>query len=238
MINTIHHEIAGWRLVISDSGALDKKNPNKIDFNCLSRTCLFDGCSNVINIRRTSGLCDVHELHQHDLLLTLTNPLGVDHSVPSHHDIIECLIEWAGTRNFNLSSFFEKISFSILGNIPDVTSLAGDITYDGIPAPNLESVFSNSLKVPEAFFPITNNSSFQPLNTKVGEIPIVTLAHVFIGLIICEEANRGDRWHCRTVRKDEKKTTQLGGAMPIAYFAARSFNWGIEMGKSARLLTR
>lgn len=238
MIPTINHTIAGWEIIISDNGALNKENPNKIDYQANSRVCLFNGCNEAIRITRTSGLCMAHQNHQHDLLLSLLNPHGEAQRVPAHQDIIECLIKWAQPRNYNLSRFFEKISFSILGNIPDVTSLANEINYAGIIVPTLDLVFSNSINVAEEFFPRNNNSSYQPLSTRTGDIPIVVLAHIFIGLIVCEEANRGDRWHCRMVRGDETKTKQLGGAMPIAYYAARSFNWGIEMGNSSRLLTR
>jgi hypothetical protein len=238
MIQTIIHKIANWEITISDKGALNKINPNKIDYKSNSRVCLFDGCNEVIRINRTSGLCDVHQLHQHDLLLSLKDSDGYDHSVPAHIDIIDCMIEWAKSRNFNLKVFFENISFSILGNIPDVTSLANEVSYGAIPIPDLATVFSTSIDVAENHFPVGNNSSYQPLATRTGDIPIVVLAHVFIGLIVCEEANRGDRWHCRLVRGDEKQTTQLGGVMPIAYYAAKTFGWGIEMGKSARLLTR
>lgn len=238
MIANINHNIANWKIIISDNGALNKTNPNKIDYQGISRLCLFKGCDDPINIRRTSGLCDKHQYHQHDLLLSLIDPNGIAQNVPAHQDIIECLINWAKPRNYNLSAFFEKISFSILGNIPDVTSLANEVSYDNVDIPNLGDIFNISISVAEKFFPIDNNSSYQPLSTRSGDIPIVVLAHIFIGLIVCEEANRGDRWHCRIIRNDETKTSQLGGVMPIAYYATRSFNWGIEMGKSARLLTR
>ncbi len=183
-------------------------------------------------------MCDSHQFHNHDLLLSLEDPGGVSQNVPAHHDIIDSMIEWAKTRNYNLSAFFEKISFSILGNIPDVTSLANEVSYVNFNVPNLVDVFKISIEVAEEFFPIANNSSFQPLTTRSGNIPIIVLAHIFIGLIVCEEANRGDRWHCRIIRGDENKTSQLGGVMPITYYSTRSFNWGIEMGQSARLLTR
>ncbi|WP_420552910.1 hypothetical protein [Tenacibaculum aiptasiae] len=238
MISTINHSIANWTIIISDQGSLNKTNPNKLDFNSKSRHCLFKGCGNSINVRRTSGLCDTHKVHQHDLLLSLIDSKGTKLKTPTHKNIIESLINWATPRNYNLSAFFEKISFSILGNIPDVTSLANEITYNNIDIPNLNTVFNSSISVAEEFFPSNNNSSYQILSNKNIDIPIIVLIHVFIGLIICEEANRGDRWHCRMIRLDEKKTSKLGGAMPIAYFAARSFNWGIEMGESSTFLTR
>lgn len=238
MIKSIKHKVANWEITITDQGVLNKKNPNKLDYESLSKTCLFKGCKDTIRINRTSGLCNKHEYHQHDLLLELKNPNGKNQKVPAHQEIIDCLIEWATSRNFNLTRFFEKISFSIIGNVPDVTSLANEVDYKGIIVPSLEDTFITSIAVAEDFFPKNNNSSYQTLTTRTGEIPIIVLAHIFIGLIVCEEANRGDRWHCRVVRGSEKKTTQLGGIMPIAYYAARTFNWGIELGKSAKLLTR
>jgi hypothetical protein len=238
MIQTITHQVGNWVITMSDEGALNKENPNKIDFSSISRACLFEGCNEVIRIDRTSGLCDNHKFHQHDLLLSLKDSRGNEHSVPAHIDIIDCLIAWAKTRNFNLDKFFEDISFSILGNIPDVTSLANEVNYGVIPIPTLNTVFTTSIEVAEKHFPASNNSSYQPLTIRTGDIPVIVLAHVFIGLIVCEEANRGDRWHCRVVRGDEKQTSKLGGAMPIAYYASKTFRWGIEMGKSARLLIR
>ena len=106
MISTISHGVANWEVTISDQGILSKANPNKLDFDSISRTCLFDSCSTIINIRRTSGLCDTHQIHQHDLLLSLVDPNGNPQSVPAHQDIIDCLIEWSKSRNYNLSAFF------------------------------------------------------------------------------------------------------------------------------------
>jgi hypothetical protein len=145
-------------------------------------------------------------MHQHDLLLSLADSNGNPQRVPAHQDIIDCLIEWAKLRNYNLTAFFEKISFSIIGNIPDITSLANEVTYNSsIIVPSLQDAFNTSIAIAEEFFPNNNNSSYQPLTTKSGDIPIIVLAHIFIGLIVCEEANRGDRWHCRVVRGTEKK---------------------------------
>jgi len=237
MIDTINYEVAGWSLNVSDGGLRNKKNPNLLDFNRISRECLINGCDSIINVRRGSGLCDDHLYHQHDLLLTLVDPDGAKQSIPSHHDIINCMIDWSSTRNFYLSPFFEKLSFAILGNVPDVTSLSGEVNYNCIHVPSLKDVFESSIEVVEQIFPVDNNSSFQPLSTPKGDIPVIVLAHVFMSLVICEEANRGDRWHCRIIRKVESKTTQLGGAMPIGYFAARTFNWGVEMKNVARNFT-
>jgi hypothetical protein len=237
MIETINHIIDNWKITIADQGTKNKENPNKLDFESNSRVCLFKNCEEVIRINRTSGLCDNHKFHRHDLLLSLVDSKDNPHKVPAHKDIIDSMIEWSKTRNFNLDTFFKDISFSILGNIPDVTSLANEINYENVCISNLNEVFNNSIAIAEKHFPESNNSSYQPLLTRSGNIPIIVLSHVFIGLVICEEANRGDRWHCRKIRNDEKKTSKLGGAMPIAYYAARTFGWGIEMGKSARNLT-
>lgn len=239
MIPNILHNIDDWEILISDAGAKKKKNPNKFNYQSITRECMLIGCSKKIKINRTSGLCDKHEFHQHDLLLSLKDPTGeAILPVPSHMDIIDCMIEWAKSRNFNLNTFFENVSFSILGNIPDVTSLSSEVNHGSIIVPILKDVFNTSINVAEKFFPVANNSSHQPLLIRSRNIPIIVLAHIYIGLIVCEEANRGDRWHCRVVRKDESKTSQLGGAMSIAYYASKSFNWGIELGKSSKLLTR
>ena len=48
---------------------------------------------------------------------------------------------------------------------------------------NLNSIFNTSISVAEKFFPAANNTSYQPLTTRTGDIPIIVLAHVFIGLI-------------------------------------------------------
>lgn len=237
MIITINYEVADWSLTIKDGGLRNKPNPNKLNWKKDSRNCWINGCNERIRVNRTSGLCNDHSEHQHDLLLSLSDPSGATKSIPSHHDIINCLIDWAATRNFYLSPFFEKLSFAILGNVPDVTSLSGEVNYGTIQIPTLKDIFDSAKKEVELFFPEKNNSSYQPLTTSKGDIPVIVLAHVFMSLVICEEANRGDRWHCRMIRKDELKTTKLGGAMPIGYFAARSFNWGVEMKNAARNFT-
>ncbi|MBJ2174389.1 hypothetical protein JBL43_09085 [Aureibaculum sp. A20] len=239
MINTVNKSISGWEIRILDNGTTgrNKPNPNKLNFLSNDKTCKVNGCENQINIRRTSGLCDDHIEHEHDLLLELRNH-GNLIGVPSHQDIIDALMDWSSSRNFGLLPFFSSLSFNTLGNVPDVSSLAGKTTHKGITPITIDFIFDELIKVVNNFFPINNNSSYQPLNTSRGEIPAIVLAFTFAGLLICEESNRGDRWFSRVIRKDESRTTQLGAAMPIAYFATRIFPWGVEMKNSARNLTR
>lgn len=239
MINPVSKIVDGWTLTISDNGLAGRNhlNRNKINYLKNDRTCKIIGCVNQFRIDRSSGLCHLHTNHQHDLYLEVQNPLGTLVNAPAHKEIIDALIEWSLSRNFNLLPLFSSLSFNTLGNIPDVTSLSGDVIHAGVAIPNLTNSFDSLLLVVNDFFPTNNNSSHQPLKTARGEIPAVVLAHIFTALLICEEANRGDRWFCRIVMRDESKTTQLGAAMPIAYFAAKSFPWGVEMNKSARNLT-
>lgn len=150
-----------------------------------------------------------------------------------HTEIVDKLIEWAKTRNYDLFPLFKDISFNILGNIPDVSTLAQETNHIGFTPPTLQNLLDEVVILVDKHMPDYNNSSYQPLNTKQGNIPARVLALTFAGLILCEEANRGDRWFNRIIRNDESKTELLGGAMPIGYFAARMFPWGIEMGKAA-----
>uniref|UniRef100_UPI0040474F55 hypothetical protein n=1 Tax=Flavobacterium sp. TaxID=239 RepID=UPI0040474F55 len=241
MINPINRTIDNWRITINDNGITGRNhiniNKNKLNHLKNDRTCKIVGCTNLIRINRTSGLCDNHQLHEHDLCLELHNPAGNLVNAPAHKDIVDALIEWSSSRNFGLLPFFSNLSFNTLGNVPDVSTLAGKVTHIGITLPTLDIAYDSLIQVINNFFPINNNSSLQPLVTSKGEIPAIVLAYTFAGLLICEEANRGDRWFCRMVIKEESKTTQLGAAMPIAYFAARIFPWGVEMNKSARNLT-
>jgi len=240
MFNPLTKSIDNWTINFRDNGIIgrNQSNPNKYNYQVNDRTCKVIGCINTFYITRTSGLCDTHLEHQHDLLLELTNPNGHSINVPSHKEIIDALILWSSTRNFGLLPFFSSLSFNTLGNVPDVTTLAGDVVHTGITIPAINNIYDTLIDVTDNYFPRHNNSSFQPLNTSNGEIPAIVLAHTFVGLLICEETNRGDRWFSRIVRKDESKTTQLGAAMPIAYFATRIFPWGVEMNNSARNLTR
>lgn len=239
MINSESRYIGGWEIKIADRGVtgLNKPNPNKYNLTGTSNTCEVNGCLGTYRRNRQSGLCDVHQSHNHDLYLELTNPTGLNVSAPAHKDIIDALIDWSTTRNYNLTPFFSSLSFNTLGNIPDVTTLSGDILYPGMTFPTLSDSFDMLVSVTNVFFNIHNNSSYQPLHTPKGDIPAIVLVYTLIGLLICEEANRGDRWFWRIILNDEKKTTQLGAAMPIAYFAAKSFPWGVEMNKSSRNLT-
>ncbi|MCP9750452.1 hypothetical protein EGI32_05660 [Ferruginibacter sp. HRS2-29] len=177
----------------------------------------------------------------HDLHLSLSNSVGGGTTdVPMHQDIVDSLISWAKPRNFDLNPLFELMSFNALGNIPDVSTLAGDNLHVGYTPPMLQDLLDEMIKVVDNFLPSTNNSSYQILTVGTGvnkrELSARILALTFAGLVLCEEANRGDRWFSRTILKDETKTTMLGGAMPIAYFAARTFNWGVEFGKASRNL--
>jgi hypothetical protein len=154
-------------------------------------------------------------------------------NAPLHLEIVDKLIEWAGTRNFNLTPLFQDISFNILGNIPDVSTLSGDTVHNGFAPPTLQNLVNDVILIVNNHLPDFNNSSYQPLSTKQGLIPARILALTFAGLVLCEEANRGDPWFSRIIRKEEFQTEMLGGAMPIGYFAARMFPWGIEIGKAA-----
>ena len=239
MINPISRSIDNWRITINDNGIIGRNHINRNKLNHLKddRTCKIVSCINHIRINRTSGLCDTHEAHEHDLYLELHDPSGTLINAPAHKDIIDALIDWSSTRNFGLLPFFSSLSFNTLGNVPDVSTLAGKVVHIGVTLPTLDVIYDSLIEVINNFFPINNNSSYQTLETPRGEIPAIVLAFTFAGLLICEEANRGDRWFCRMVRKEESKTTQLGAAMPIAYFATRIFPWGVEMNKSARNLT-
>lgn len=233
---TITDKKSNWIISVKDLGHKGRIhiNPNKLNHLANNKACQFNGCSNKIIKSRTSGLCDSHSKHQHSLLLELINPFGIPVGAPQHIDIVDNLIEWSKSRNYNLNPFFSALSFNALGNIPDVSTLASETIHMGYTPQNLSFYFNELMNTVNLFFPEFNNSSYQILETKKGEIPARILAITFAGLILCEEANRGDRWFNRIIRKNESKTKILGGAMPIGYYAAKSFEWGIEIGDSAR----
>lgn len=218
-----------------------QENPNKYNLDRNINICKINGCNNTFNRNRQSGLCDDHQLHEHDLFLEVLNTVDRSpYSFPTHKEIIDALMDWSSTRNFSLNTFFSKISFNVLGNIPDVTSLSGDIEYtEDIIIPTIEDIFTSLLPIIYETFPLNNTSSYQKLKTNRGNISAISLAHIMVGLLICEEANRGDRWFFRNIIKDESKTSYLGAAMPLAYFATKTFSWGVEMNKKvSRNLTR
>ncbi len=225
-----------WQIIIRDlvvPGTRFHLNNNKLNYTKTSNACQFSACTTAIRRNRTSGLCDTHQIHQHSLFLELQNPQRNIVNAPLHLEIVDKLIEWAGTRNFNLTPLFKDISFNILGNIPDVSTLSGDTVHNGFTPPTLQSLVNDVILIVNNHLPDFNNSSYQPLSTKQGLIPARILALTFAGLVLCEEANRGDRWFSRIIRKEELQTEMLVGAMLIGYFAARMFPWGIEIGKAA-----
>lgn len=241
MIKTVTKIIDGWKISISDNGVTGKNKENKNKYNLISQEveCKIIGCGNTVRKDKQTGLCKIHMKHSHDLFLNVVDDCGNSFGAPAHKDIIDALLEWSQSRNFGLLPFFSDLSFNTLGNVPDVTVLAKEVLIDSsIKVPRVNEVFDLLEEVIERHFPLVNNSSYQPLMTKKGKVPAIVLAYIFAGLIICEEANRGDRWFCRMVIKDESKTTQLGAAMAIAYFATRIFPWGVEMNKSAWNLTK
>lgn len=225
-----------WQIRIRDLTAPGTRfhlNNNKINYTQTANQCAFVGCTNVISKRRTSGLCNIHQIHQHSLFLELDRPGAGMGNAPLHIEIVDKLVDWAKTRNFDLIPLFSDISFNILGNVPDVTTMAGETIHTGFTVPAFQNIVNDVVLIVNKHLPDFNNSSYQPLLTKRGLIPARILALTFAGLILCEEANRGDRWFNRIIRKDEAQTELLGGAMPIGYFAAKMFPWGIEIGKAA-----
>ena len=228
---TIHD----WSIRISDNNPSTRnhENPNKYNWQKNDRQCKYVDCAETFYRSRTSGLCDNHINHTHDLFLEVFDPNGNTITPPRHKDIIDALMKWASTRNFSLDNFFSELSFNILGNVPDVTSLSGDIVLENYPAmPTLSEIYQFIHPIIEKYFPSNNSSSYQELNTPPGNMPAILLANIFVGLLICEEANRGDRWFCRTIMKDEEQTKQLGAAMPLAYYASKTFHWGVELNKT------
>lgn len=233
MIATHSISIDGWEIRIRDNGTAgrNKENPNKLNYLKDDRVCKVVGCSNTIRINRTSGLCSTHEMHQNDLYLELLDSSGTVITVPRHNDIVDYLTTWSSTRNFSLKSFFAELSFNILGNIPDVSSMDRRTVHIGVHIPTLTDIWDNILPIIHKYFSTTNTSSFQKLSTSQGDISAIVLAYTFVGLLVCEEANRGDRWFCRNVRDNESTTRQYGAAMPFIYYAIKSFPWGVEMPK-------
>lgn len=236
MISDLIVSVDGWTIRVFDNGTngRNKENPNKYNFRKDSRECLFHGCTNVIRANRTSGLCDNHIEHQHDLLLIVKDRDDNPVSLPRHKDIIDALMNWAASRNFSLDNFFSDLSFHVQGNIPDVSTLASVIKYPPgtviMTLGTLRDIYDFLLPVIEKYFPENNSSSYQQLLD--SGMSAIVLVNIFVGLLICEEANRGDRWFCRNHMKDESKTKQLGAAMPLAYYATRTFAWGIELNKT------
>ena len=225
-----------WKVTITDKGSTGRihSNPCKLNYTQTFNRCQYSGCNNPIRRQRTSGLCDTHINHQHSLFLELHDSSGSRVNAPLHIEIVDKLIDWAKPRNYDLVPLFTDLSFNILGNIPDVSTLAGDVIHQNYSPPSFQTFVNEINLVVDKHLPDYNNSSYQILETKKKEkIPARILALTFAGLILVEEANRGDRWFCRTIRKDEQQTELLGGAMPIGYFAARAFPWGIEIGKAA-----
>ncbi|MCA4808032.1 hypothetical protein [Myroides odoratimimus] len=224
-----------WSIEIEDIGTTgrNKKNPNKLNYNKTYRTCQYLNCSNTIIRSRLSGLCNEHENHQHDLFLTLFDEKGGKVKSPRHDVIINNLIDWAKSRNFDLLPFFSDCSFTILGNIPDVSTLSKEVVHNNFIPKTLDEYLKICIEIVNRHFPETNNSSFQMLEIKNIKYPARVLAITLVGLLLVEESNRGDRWFWREIVKDEAKTDFLGAAMPIAYFAAMNFPWGMEIGKAA-----
>lgn len=232
---TYRDEINKWQIIIMDN--LDstklKENPSKLNWRQDNNSCRYIRCQNSIRRTRMSGLCDKHSLHQHDLLLQVKNENENFESIPTHIEIINNLIDWSKTRNFNLHSFFTDCSFSLLGNIPDTSTLSLEITHEVIEIESMSFYFEICKHIVERHFPENNTSSHQLIKIKGTNYPARILAMIMVGLIFCEEANRGDRWFWRVIVKNEGKTQFLGGAMPIAYYAAISFPWGMEIGRAA-----
>ena len=86
MINPVTRTIDGWNLTISDNGLGGRNhiNRNKLNYLTNDRTCKIVGCGNQFRINRSSGLCNNHVSHEHDLYLEVQNPLGAAVNAPAH----------------------------------------------------------------------------------------------------------------------------------------------------------
>lgn len=239
---------SNWTITIDGSGTKLKINPCKYQTIPKSRNCNILGCKGMVHASSKSGLCPTHKLHTADIVMIVNKSGSKLKALPSHSEIIDKLMDWAQPRNFKLEPFFERLSFNVLGNIPDSSTLDGMTPLSSAPhVPPMNTLIqTHVINLVDEFFPDNNNASYQVLITKVGkkslkqveEIPARILAIIFASLVFCEEANRGDRWFYRTIVKDETKTKFLGGAMPLVYFAARQFRWGVEMKDVIKVLFR
>ncbi|MEZ0233091.1 MAG: hypothetical protein ACAH12_09650 [Methylophilaceae bacterium] len=221
-----------WKVSLSSNGKRKHKNLSKYNLDRSSNKCRIVGCINTFKTRgRMTGVCDVHKKHTSDLILTVSHSASIE-SLPGHIEIIEKLLEWSKSTNSPIDRFIEKLIKSIIGNIPEISTLAGMTPLSLEVNIDLKSLFEKHVvKVVDEFFEPDNLVSYLPLTTKKGTFPARILALALASLMFCEEANRGDRWFYRHILKDESKTTKLGGAMTVAYYAARQFKWGMDMQK-------
>lgn len=211
-------------------------NPNKHNHDQQDSSCKVVGCTNIINKRKMSGLCKAHESSVSDLYLKLYNGTTL-HTAPRHLDIIDHLIQWSRDNEAfgRLNHFVHQLSFEICGNIPDVNILSNQIRGYSESTDAIQKCIDKCLIEVEKYLPKENLNSYSIIETKSYRIPVRSLATTFSLLVLCEEANRGDRWFSLKYLGGANKATSNGGLMPLMYYAIRTFGIGFST-KTARVL--
>ncbi len=232
MIVPFQTTIDGWTIDITDTGTKFKDNNTWLNHEQTSNQCNYGDCTETFMKTRMSGLCNTHKKHEHDLLLKLTSPDGTILE-PLHQHIIDALISATSNTNINLTNFFSKLSGAIIGNVQDVSTLAGKTVHTNTQTQTLTQIFTTIEPTIEEIFPDHNieNHTLQEIEG-IGNISLLALAKTMVGLLICEESNRGDRWFCENIINAPQRTTQLGAAMAIASFATKSFAWEVDFNKA------
>lgn len=215
----------------------DKKHENKCSYNAhkTSKYCRLLGCNNTHRNSQT-GLCKTHRKNQWDIVIGLKFKNGTIKR-PSHTEVADSLIDWANQmgRQNDLRAFLSKLSISVLGSIPDTYTLAGLVQRDEpFSPPMLPELFeTHALPAANELVDPKQTTSFITISaTLQGEefkVPVRALVLTFCWLVVAEEANRGTlRNHIR-LGISKPGNAQMGGAMPIAYFATRFFTWGVDL---------
>lgn len=204
----------GYTVEFSDRGTKPKKdsvrfrypNPDKRKVGCGHSGC------HKITISE-SGLCekhrggeDLHPLHERDWLGRVIPPKYTRAEcltdAPEHRIIADALLRWAGEdqkRLEKLDSFIEDALDSMIGQIPDATSLRQ--SFDGRLSGSMkpDDIVELTNKLVERHFPKMKHEKMcvdggTCFGKQWGDIPIRVVAALLVLAYASEEANQGDWW--------------------------------------------
>jgi len=239
MIETYNANIRdGWEIRVEDHAEQGKLKENKNRYNHEGNydTCRVRGCNVRLAWNSVIGRCKEHREHQNDLVLFLKRDNEEINYRPVHLSAIDALLHWADDNSISLSPLFSALSRSIIGQVQDVSILANVIEIDNVEPQSMDALFSTRFEEVNQIAADMDLDLDSELELDGHQVSLEVVIKVVTGLIVCEEANRGDRWFARELLGDAQLSTAQGGIMPITHFAVKSFDWGMEL--SSKLFRR
>lgn len=231
----------GYLVEFSNQGQKVHNNPNPIKLTDAPIPCILPGCG--LSSRRLDGLCKNHapkkgedrakviSRHWADWIGRIIPP-GMTRPqcltwAPPHTRLLELLISWEeerkGERAAVLDKFILDVMGALKGAVPDSTKLEADLEAGGHLAGDVVSLARGTVDKAFPIFKFRGSVIPRPgtyRGVKLDGITVRTVAGLLVLGVASEEANRGDLWTYKTIKRPGS-SKRASVFMPMAYYYLR-----------------